>query len=62
VTFAPSTRRIYARPVQMTLGFRFIGPFAHQTFALYAVRIPRARALLSASSPPRIAAAQLPFS
>ena len=62
VTFAPSTRRIYARQIRMTLGFRFIGPFAHLTFALYAVRVPRARALLSASFPPRIAATQLPFS
>lgn len=35
MTFAPSIRRIYARPVRMTLGFRFVCPFAHQTFASY---------------------------
>jgi hypothetical protein len=35
VTFAPSIRRIYARPVRMTSGFRFVGPFAHLTFASY---------------------------
>jgi len=36
--------------------------FAHPTFALYVVRVPRTRALLSASFPSRIAATQLPFS
>lgn len=34
MTFAPSIRRIYARPVRMTLGFRFVCPFAHQTARL----------------------------
>ena len=62
MTFTPSTRRIYARPIRMTLGFRFIGPFAHLTVAFYAVRVPRAGALLSASFPRRITATQLPFS
>ena len=33
VTFAPSIRCIYARPVRMTLGFRSVGPFAHLTLA-----------------------------
>ena len=62
VTFTPSTCRIYAHPIRMTLGFRFIGPFAHRMFASYTVRVPQAGVLLSASFPPRIAATQLPFS
>ena len=60
VTFTPSTRRIYKRPVRMTLGFRSVGLFAHLTPASYAVRVPRARVLPMASFPPPIARTQLP--
>jgi hypothetical protein len=61
VTVAPSTRRIYARSVRMTSGFRSSCPLAHLARASYAVRGPRARALPTASFPQRLAALQLPF-
>ena len=49
VTFLPHTRRIYAGPVRMTSGFESIGPLAHQADASYAIRVPRAGSLPSAS-------------
>ncbi len=49
MTFLPHTRRIYAESIRMTLGFESIGPLAHQDDASYAVRVPRARSLPSAS-------------
>lgn len=49
VTFLPPTRRIYAASVRMTLGFESMRPLAPQDVASYAVRIPRARSLPSAS-------------
>jgi hypothetical protein len=55
VTFAPHTCRIYARPVRVTLGFGSLRLLAHQTTASYALRVPQARALLTASSPRRLA-------
>ena len=61
VTFTPSTRRIYARSVRMTSGFRSFCPLAHLACASYAVRVPRAGALPTASSPPRLAASRLLF-
>ena len=52
VTFAPSTRRIYAAPVRMTSGFESSCPLAHQRCASSAVRAPRAGALPAASFRP----------
>ncbi len=49
VTFLPHTRRIYAGPIRMTLGFESHCPLAHQADASYAVRVPRAGSLLTAS-------------
>ena len=48
-TFLPSTRRIYAESVRMASGFRSMRPLAHQLDASYAVRVPRAGSLPSAS-------------
>ena len=48
-TFLPHTRRIYATPVRMTLGFESSCPLAHRATASYAVRVPRAGSLPSAS-------------
>jgi hypothetical protein len=62
VTFAPSTRRIYARPVRVASGFRSVCPLAHQTDASYAIRVPRARALPTASFPHCLTTKQLLFS
>ena len=56
LTFLPYTRRIYADPVRMTSGFESIGPLAHRVDASYAVRVPRARSLPSASFRFRFAA------
>jgi hypothetical protein len=61
VTFAPSTRRIYALRVRVTAGFESFGPLAHPRDASYALRVPRAGALLTASFPRRLAATQLLF-
>ena len=61
-TFAPSTRRIYARPVRVTSGFRYACPLAHLPDAPYAVRVPRAGALPTASFPLHLAMERLPFS
>ena len=61
MTFAPYTRRIYARPVRMTSGFGYFGPLAHQTVASNAVRVPRAGALLTASFTPCLATERLLF-
>ena len=49
MTFLPHTRRIYANPVRMTLGFESLCPLAHQADASYAVRVPRAGSLPAAS-------------
>jgi len=61
VTFTPHTRRIYARPVRVALGFGSLGPLAHQMDASYAVRVPRAEALPAASFPRHLAMTQLLF-
>ena len=61
MTVAPSTRRIYAAPVRMTLGFASLCPLAHQRCASSAVRAPRAGALPAASFPRRVTASHLPF-
>ena len=61
VTFAPYTRCIYARPVRVASGFGSLCPLAHRTFASYAVRIPRTRALPAASFPRYLAITQLLF-
>jgi len=61
VTFAPHTRRIYARPIRVALGFGFHGPLAHQTDASYAVRVPRVGALPAASFPRHLAMTRLLF-
>src|SRR5207247_2387719 len=62
VTLAPSTRRIYARTIRVTSGFRSFGPLAHRACASSAIRVPRAGVLPAASFPPRLAASRLPFS
>ena len=49
VTFLPHTRRIYADSIRMTSGFESIGPLAHRADASYAIRVPRAGSLPSAS-------------
>jgi hypothetical protein len=49
VTFLPYTRRIYVGPVRMTSGFESLCPLAHQADASYAVRVPRAGSLPTAS-------------
>ena len=56
VTFAPSTRRIYAASVRMTSGFESFRPLAHLLRRLYALRVPRAGALPAASFRLRLAA------
>jgi len=56
VTFLPPTRRIYAASVRMTSGFRSMRPLAHRDVASYAIRVPRARSLPSASFRFRLAA------
>ena len=61
VTFAPHTRRIYARPVRVASGFGSLGPLAHQTDASYAARVPRAGALPAASFPRHLAMTRLLF-
>ena len=48
-TFLPHTRRIYAESVRMASGFGSMRPLAHQRDASYAVRVPRAGSLPSAS-------------
>jgi len=55
VTFLPRARRIYADSIRMTSGFESIGPLAHQVDASYAVRVPRARSLPTASFRFRVA-------
>jgi len=55
VTFLPQTRRIYTGTVRMTLGFESIGPLAHRADASYAIRVPRAGSLPSASFRFRVA-------
>jgi hypothetical protein len=58
--FAP--RLPHLRPsVRMTIGLRCTEPTRPPSGRLYAVRIPQAGALLSASSPPHVAVTQLPF-
>ena len=49
MTFLPHTRRIYAEELRMTLGFRSYGPLAQRFDASYAVRVPQAGSLLTAS-------------
>lgn len=49
VTFIPYTRRIYALLLRMTVGFESFGPLAPRPDALYAVRVPRAGILRTAS-------------
>ena len=60
VTFAPSTCRIYAGTLRMTSGFRFLCPLARVP-RLYAVRVPQAGALRTASFGPRLATTPLLF-
>jgi len=55
VTFLPRVRRIYTRPVRMTLGFESIGPLAHRVGASYAIRVPRTGSLPTASFRFRVA-------
>ena len=61
VTFLPYTRRIYAGPVRMTLGFESICPLAHQFDASYAIHVLRARSLPAASFGLRLAVDALAF-
>jgi hypothetical protein len=61
VTFAPYTRRIYARPIRVASGFGSLCPLAHQTDASYAVRVPRAGALPAAAFPRHLAMTRLLF-
>ncbi len=61
MTFIPYTRRIYGQPIRVTLGFGFLCPLAHQLAASYAIRIPRAGILPTASSPRHLAVTQLLF-
>jgi hypothetical protein len=61
VTFAPYTRRIYARPVRVASGFGSLCPLAHPPDASYAVRLPRAGALPPAAFPRHLAVTQLLF-
>ena len=48
-TFLPYTRRIYAESVRMASGFGSMRPLARQRDASYAIRVPRAGSLPSAS-------------
>ena len=61
VTLLPYTQYIYVLSVRMALGFESSCPLAHLQAALYALRVPRARSLLTASFPPHLAATQLLF-
>lgn len=61
VTFSPCARRIYAHRIRVIMGFRYYGPLAHAVLASYALRVPRAGDLLTASSPRCLTAAQLLF-
>ena len=56
VTFLPYTRRIYAGPDPMPLDFESLGPLAQPADASYAIRVPRARSLPTASFRFRLAA------
>jgi hypothetical protein len=65
-TFPPYTRRIYSRPFRshrpvgrMTIGLRAFVPPRPGAVASYALRVPRAGGLLTASFRPRLAAAAL---
>ena len=49
VTFLPYTRRIYAAPIRMSLDFESSGPLVHADSASYAIRVPRAGSLHTAS-------------
>ena len=62
VTFAPYTRRIYARGFRVTADFGFTRPLIHPTIASYALRVPRAGVLPTASSPRSLTVPQLRFS
>ena len=55
-TFLPRARRIYAGSVRMASGFGSMRPLAHPRDASYAVRVPRAGSLPSASFRFRLAA------
>lgn len=61
VTFVPSARRIYLRPVRVTIGLRVCLNPRPRVGALYAVRVPRAGTLPSASFRPQLAATPLLF-
>jgi len=61
-TFAPYTRRIYARGFRVTADFGLPCPLIHPTIASYALRVPRAGVLPTASSPRSLTVPQLPFS
>ena len=61
VTFLPYTRRIYAGPVRMTLGFESIGPLAPRSDASYAIHVLRAGSLPAASFGPHLAVDALAF-
>lgn len=49
VTFLPHTRRIYAISIRMSLDFESIRPLVHRDNASYAIRVPRAGSLPTAS-------------
>ena len=59
LTFSPYTRRIYSRVFRMTIGLRVCLPPRPDAVASYALRVPRAGDLPTASSGPRLAAAAL---
>src|SRR3990172_6122291 len=58
-SFPPSTRRIYSRTFRMTIGLQIFRPPCPGAVASYALRIPRAGGLPTASFRPRLAAAAL---
>ena len=61
LTFAPYTRRIYAGSVPDGIGLRVFWPARPPTGASYAIRVPQAGALPTASFRPRLATTPLLF-
>jgi hypothetical protein len=59
LTFSPHTRRIYPRVFRMAIGLWILLPPRPDAVASYALRVPRAGNLLTASSGPRLTAAAL---
>ena len=56
---SPYTRRIYSHAFRMTIGLWIFSPPRPDVVASYALRVPRAGILLTASSRPRLTAAAL---